>query len=298
MILNLNNKLTKILSSLFLLTSLSTFACDLHGQSGFLPDNNLKIPVGLKSLGGINEVQFNRVMDKMIKLYSPIVSQHGANFVIERRWTDGTVNAFAHQNTPGAYTIVMFGGLARHQEITEDAMALVACHELGHHLGGAPKKTEANGVIWAANEGQADYWGTMKCLRHYFDGDDNQKALQGLNIPQTVSTKCTALYTNYNEQLICQRTSMAGLAVGKLFNNVSNDITPVDFNTPDRSVVTKTFDQHPAAQCRLDTYFQASLCDHPLSDSVSNNDPNIGVCSLKNGDKVGNRPLCWYKPTL
>jgi hypothetical protein len=293
-----NKILTKSLCSLFLLSSISSFACDLHGNSGFLPDNNLKIPVGLKSLGGINEIQFNRVMDKILRLYTPIVSQHGASFVIERRWTDETVNAFAHQNTPGTYTIVMFGGLARHQEITEDAMALVACHELGHHLGGAPKKADANGSLWAANEGQADYWGTMKCLRHYFDGDDNQKALQGLKIPQAVSAKCSAQYSNNNEQLACQRTSMAGLAVGKLFNVLAKDKAPVDFSTPDKAVVAQTFDQHPAAQCRLDTYFQASLCDHPLSDSVSETDANIGVCSLSNGDKIGNRPLCWFKPSL
>ena len=34
----------------------------------------------------------------------------------------------------------MFGGLAGHETITTDAFALVACHELGHHIGGAQRK--------------------------------------------------------------------------------------------------------------------------------------------------------------
>lgn len=289
--------LTISLLSLNLL-SVGAMACDLHGESGFMPENKLKIPVGIKSMGGLNEVQFNRVMDKMLALYSNVVAKTGRTFAIDRRWSDGTVNAYAHQNAPGVDTIVMFGGLARHPETTEDAMALVACHELGHHLGGAPRKSDpSTGALdWAANEGQADYWGTMKCLRHYFEGDDNVTAVKNLSVPTEVASKCGLIYKNADEMAICERAAMAGLALGKLLNAVSNDKKQVSFTTPDRSVVAQTFDAHPQSQCRLDTFYQASLCDHGFGETVSQTDPNIGVCSIKNGDKIGNRPLCWYKP--
>lgn len=279
------------------LVSSSINACDIHGHSGFVPENDLKIPVGLKAAGGITEVQFNRVMDKMATLYTSTVATAGAKFVIERRWTDGTVNAFAEQNTPGVYAIHMFGGLARHPAITEDAMALVACHELGHHLGGAPRKSDNTGKkIWASNEGQADYWGTMKCLRHYLENEDNQTVVKTLNVPDSVVKSCELTYSNASEQALCQRTAMAGLAVGQLFNDLSKDTVPVNFNTPDKSIVKSMFDAHPKSQCRVDTYFQASLCDHGFDQVVSATDPNVGVCTLKNGDTVGNRPLCWFKP--
>ena len=296
----LETKMKKTLQSLALLTSLlaaasnNLSACDLHGHSGFLPDNKMSIPVGLKSMGGLTEIQFNKVMDKISSLYSKMVSARGAKLVIERRWTDATVNAYAQQNTPGTYTIVMFGGLARHPEVTQDAMALVACHELGHHLGGAPKKLAPGN--WASNEGQADYWGTMKCLRHYFEGDDQQAALQGLMVPSIVSAKCNAQYSNSEEQLVCQRMAMAGASLAKLLNNVSKDAKASNFATPDKTVVTTTFNDHPNTQCRLDTFLQASLCDHPIAEVVSDKDANTGVCSLRNGDRVGNRPLCWFKP--
>jgi hypothetical protein len=297
----MNSKMLKLkiltLSTLALLNSNLINACDIKGETGFLPENNLYIPVGLKAVGGINETQFNKVMDKMLALYTGTVASHNAKFVIERRWTDGTVNAFAHENTPGVFTIVMFGGLARHQAITEDGMALVACHELGHHLGGAPKKVDQNGTKrWASNEGQADYWGTMKCLRNYFESENNTAAVKSLAVPQDVVKSCSLIYTNDNERALCQRTAMAGLSVGRLFNDLSGESVKVQFNTPDKSTVSVTYNDHPASQCRLDTYFQASLCDHGFSEVVSDSDINVGVCSIRNGDTVGNRPLCWFKP--
>jgi hypothetical protein len=263
-----------------------------------MPENNLKIPVGLNLAGGISEVQFNRVMDKMTALFSGVVDKTGRKLVIDRRWTDGTVNAYADQNTSGVSAIHMFGGLARHPETTEDAMALVACHELGHHIGGAPKKPSPNSksLSWATNEGQADYWGTMKCLRRYFENDDNAKAIKNVKVPADVVSKCQMIYKNANELASCQRAAMAGLALGRLLNALSQGKTQVSFSTPDKRVVATTYHEHPEAQCRLDTYFQGALCDHGFDQEVSQSDANTGVCSLRNGDKIGNRPLCWFKP--
>ncbi len=278
--------------------SINAFACDIEGKTGFLPDNNRYIPVGMKAVGGITEVQFNRVMDKMINLYSSYVSTNfGKKFVVERKWTDGTVNAYAHQQTPGAYTIAMFGGLARHQEVTEDAMALVACHELGHHVGGAPKKTDALGKVqWATNEGQSDYWGAMKCLTRYLRDEDNTSVVSKMSIPQEVTNNCQLIYKNANEIAICQRVAMAGHAVGRLFNDLMGETTLVNFNTPDKNVVTSTYHAHPDSQCRLDTYYSAALCDKSFDIKVSNTDENQGVCSTRNGETTGVRPLCWFKP--
>jgi len=47
------------------------------------------------------------------------------------------VNAYASVDKQGQQFIHMFGGLARHPLMTEDAFLLVACHEFGHHYGGA-----------------------------------------------------------------------------------------------------------------------------------------------------------------
>lgn len=290
---NLKSVAVVVLSTL----SLNVLACDLEGKTGFLPENNRYIPVGLKATGGITEVQFNRVMDKMQALYTKTVEKTGNKFVIERNWTDGTVNAYAHQKTPGVYTIAMFGGLARHQAVTEDAMALVACHELGHHIGGAPKKTDGMGkAYWATNEGQADFWGGMKCLSHYLENENNVAVVKTMSVPAEVTKNCQMIYKNSNEVAICQRVAMAGFAVGRMFNDLMGETTLVNFNTPDKNVVQTTYHSHPDSQCRLDTYFQSALCDKGFGIEVSQTDENTGVCSLRNGDKIGNRPFCWFKP--
>ncbi len=288
----------KLVAAVVLSTlSINSFACDLEGKTGFLPENNRYIPVGLKATGGITEAQFNRVMDKMQALYTKTVEKTGNKFVIERNWTDGTVNAYAHQKTPGAYTIAMFGGLARHQAVTEDAMALVACHELGHHIGGAPKKVDNLGkAYWATNEGQADFWGGMKCLTNYLADENNVAVVKKMAVPADVTKNCQLIYKNTNEVAICQRVAMAGFAVGRMFNDLMGETTLVNFNTPDKNVVKTTFHSHPDSQCRLDTYFQSALCDKGFDIEVSQSDENTGVCSLRNGDKIGNRPFCWFKP--
>ena len=75
--------------------SAQTLACDLHGTTGIVEDNDLYISVDDKSAGGITKTQFDSVIDKVIDTYEDIVSNHGGKFVVERKWMDGTVNAYA-----------------------------------------------------------------------------------------------------------------------------------------------------------------------------------------------------------
>ncbi len=278
--------------------STNTAACDEHGKTGFLPENKMNIPVGLKNAGGITETQFNDVISKVEKLYKSEISKAGGKLVVQRNWKDGMVNAYAKQEN-GEWIVAMFGGLARHPQVTADGFAIVMCHELGHHIGGAPKKTDrwGMGTSWATNEGQADYFGTMKCLRNLFQQDNNVQIVQKLNIPTTVTSLCKSTYKNNEEVAICQRSAMAGLSVGRLFNDLSGDGV-VDFSKPDTSVVKTTDHNHPASQCRLDTFFQAALCDKAIDDEVSQTDEFQGVCSKRNGDQIGNRPSCWYKEAI
>lgn len=285
------------LSGLFVMLSIhSSIACDIHGKTGIFPLNNMKIHVGESLVGGITEAQFNTVLDKIDEIISPFVTRGGGKLTIERRWTDPTVNAFAEEETPGIFGIHMFGGLARHAMMTEDAMALVACHEIGHHLGGAPVKSDDKGnPRWAANEGQADYWASMKCLKQYFEKDDNVNIVKNLKVSTIVKTACKKQFVNANDEALCERTAVADFVLASVLASLGGPNEKVDFKSKDKSVVTKTFDGHPASQCRLDTLFQGALCDHNIDEVDSKTDTNVGVCSVRNGDKVGNRPLCWFK---
>jgi len=255
--------------------------------------------VGLKGLGGISEATFNKVIDRVGTLYTAEVKKLGATLSFERNWTDGTVNAYAHRDdkTGKIWYISMFGGLARHPQMTEDGFAVVVCHELGHHIGGAPKKIDPKaGSIWASNEGQADYFATLKCLRRFFAKDVNVDIVKKLKVTKEIQTNCQKSYANAEEVAICERSTLAGLTLGNFFKVLSNGKSAVAVATPDKSVVKVTYDGHPDSQCRVDTYYQGALCDKSISEKVSDKDENLGTCTTRNGDTVGTRPLCWFKP--
>lgn len=290
-----------IIVAVTLLSTLSAFACSEDGKTGIAPENNLKISVNsFLASEDMTEEKFNEVIDSVEKVYAPIISSLGASLNIERGWTDGTVNAYARRDTDSegnpVYTVKMFGGLARHKETTADGFALVVCHEIGHHIGGAPRKTDWNGNLrWASNEGQSDYWGTLKCLRRTWIGDNNQEIVKSLNVPVKVAEKCEKNFSSADDQAICKRSAMAGLSLARLLGDLRGN-SDVDFDTPDTSVVTRTNHNHPAAQCRLDTYYNGSLCGIDFATDVDGTDANIGTCNRAAEMQEGVRPLCWFKP--
>jgi hypothetical protein len=288
--------LMKLLSVLAftLMLSGTAFTCTEDGSEGFLPENDLNIPVGAKRVGGLTEAQFNNVIEKIETIYIPLASSLGGNLKIARKWDDGTVNANATRLF--GWNVNMYGGLARHETITEDGFALVLCHEIGHHMGGAPKV----GFFlnrWASNEGQSDYFATLKCLRKTFLNDDNVKVARKLNAPKSLIQACTKQWRNLEDSAICIRSGMAGLSVSNLFAALRNK-PEGKFETPDTSVVTSTNDAHPAHQCRLDTYFQGALCDVSMNEDVSQKDEVKGTCHRSLGHDIGIRPLCWFKPKM
>lgn len=298
-----------VVGTIGLSLSLSALTCTIDGKGingGFLPDNDLYISASSKYVGGITEAQFNSVIDRVEALYAPIISSAGATLSVERKWSDGTVNAYASQSGKN-WKVAMFGGLARHETITEDGLALVVCHEIGHHIGGAPKKGGSGGggwwggsgaASWATNEGQADYFANLKCLRKVFLNDDNAAVVANLNAPKTLADACKeATSGNASDEAICIRASMAGKSVAALFSALSK-LPEAKFETPDSKVVSKTDDNHPKAQCRLDTYFQGSLCDVNMNEEVSQKEEVQGTCHPSLGQTKGLRPLCWFKPKV
>jgi hypothetical protein len=289
----------KLISTLTLLSffSINSFACTEDGTEGFVPENDLKISANAKSMmnSNIDEAEFNAVIDKVEKVYAPIVEQQGGNLQVIRKWDDGTVNAYAQQSG-STWKVSMFGGLARHEAITPDGFALVVCHEIGHHIGGAPKKRSIWSSSWASNEGQADYFATLKCLRKTFRSEDNVKIMSKVLVPLKAKLECHRQFTSDEDRAICERGAMAGMSTAKLFQSLRGEETSPNFTTPDSKVVSKTDDKHPATQCRLDSYFNGALCQLDDNIDVSNDDEAAGVCYRNSGDTKGVRPLCWFAP--
>lgn len=273
-----------------LLSLVTTQAFGCGQQKEFLPENNLEIPATVKH-GGLSRDEYHRVIDKVEQTYSPIAAKFGAKIVMERLWDNPRVNAGTIRAQRGKiWKINLYGGFPRHPLVTPDGYALVICHEIGHHIGGAPKKSPQS-APWSSNEGQADYFATLKCLRKVFADDDHAEIIKNMNIPGKVTTACSSAL----EKDLCIRTSMAGLAIASVSADVRKVPTP-SFDSPDKNEVLETVEKHPMPQCRLDTYFQGSICHVSKDEDVSQTDPLIGTCHEASGHKEGVRPGCWFNP--
>lgn len=276
----------------FLFSIAPSFSCDMAGTTGFLPENDMRIGVDDKMRNTMTEERFNEIIDKVDKHYNPIVEAKGGNLKWSRNWSNSKVNASA-QRFFWSWKVSMYGGLARHPLVTDDAFAMVVCHELGHHLGGVPGPEGF--LSWASNEGQSDYFASLKCFRRVFESEDNEAIVAEMDVPQLVKEKCSANYSLDSDVALCIRSSMAGKSLAMLLGDLRGN-SDVNFHTPDPKVVSKTNNAHPAAQCRMDTMFQGAICDRRLSDEVSDEDALAGTCNRSQGDVDGVRPLCWYKP--
>lgn len=281
----------------FLATGLvAAYAASTHGGTernsevvldSFVVENSLSATAAIEAGGapGLDRATFDHVLDRVDRVYTPIFAGMGRKFVIEREWDNDTVNATALFGPDDSSIIRMFGGLARYPGMTADSWLLVACHEIGHHIGGAPRFQAWNMSV----EGQADYYASLKCMRIMFAEDDNSAWLASPEADPFAKKLCLANHADARDAAICVRSSVAAKHSG----SVTRD---AHFSRPDLfnvSPLTQTY--HPEPQCRLDTFLAGAVCNRAVSDAVDARDPNRGTCGFAPGGSVlGFRPLCWW----
>lgn len=257
---------------------------------GFLPKNDRKIPVGMFVNQGLSKQQFDNIADTIERVYSPIVAAHGGHFVVNRMWDTDEVNSSADRDD-GNWNINMYGGLARHPAMTEEGYMAVACHETGHHLGMDPRYPGE----WASNEGEADYFSVLKCMRFVYEGADNEGWLKTAQLDSYATSRCDEQFSDRNDQLYCYRSVAAAQSIAKVFQDLEQTPTPAQFETPDSTVVRRMNDDHPEAQCRVDTLFNGATCKVDRHVELGETGWQTGAC-INNVDQYGWRPLCWFKP--
>ncbi|CAB4149789.1 hypothetical protein UFOVP558_32 [uncultured Caudovirales phage] len=233
----------------------------LHAHAQCIPPNNLYIHE-TANLSSMSKASFKDAIKKVLDAYKGhVATTEGAILQINDLWSDGTVNAQAYQkwvNGQLYYMIDAFGGLARHPKMTKNAFIAVLCHELGHHIGGAPKYR----ADWASNEGQSDYFATLRCMKKL-----------GIS------------------------SSAPALALSRTLADLGGERSPKR-SSRDSSKVAQTYDRHPRAQCRLDIMDAGRACD--ATGKLSPLDPKPGTCFNYDGaDNTvgeGNRPRCFFRP--
>lgn len=249
---------------------------------------------------GLSRTTFDSVIDRIESIYTKRFRRRGLRLEIKRLWDVEDAYATTKIDRTDAKTriIQITGGFARHEMMTADAFALLLCHEIGHHFGGAPIPIETRDhfgeLAYISGEGQADYFATLKCMRRVFADDDNSDFLNEESVPKKILKNCRRFSESKN-MAICSRSQVASLALSSLV--ADNEGKTVSLYRRDRERVDITNHDYPElTQCRLDTFIQGSICKAPLDMDTSITDPNIGLCSRHNGVYIGARPLCWYQP--
>ena len=284
-----------------LLAGLSSWA-----QASILPPNDLYLEDNQEMIANMTEAEFKEIIEGVVKQYNEPAAKYKATIRVNALWTNSTVNASAQQ-MGNSWIINMYGGLARRPEVTPDGFALVVCHELGHHFAGFPFK----GSSWAANEGQSDYFATHTCARRIWGEQKDVNAQFRAQIGEFEKSKCDDAYTVQTDRDLCYRTAAAGFSLANLLSKLGNAAEP-RFDTPDTKKVTKISDSHPAAQCRLDTYFQGALCGKPYDSMLipgkkhargqgslqAEQESAKYTCTELDAKEFGLRPTCWFRSRL
>ena len=189
-------------------------------------------------------------------------------------------------------SITVDQGLLNSPRLTADGLRIILCHELGHILGGAPRKNvpmEWDGLIAddglsvVSSEGQADYYATLVCFRKLVAG-------QAHHIEKVSAKKDCDLSHGANTEAskICQRAVLGS----ENFLLLAQDF-PIAINKPDASRAPALIrDMYPDRQCRLDTFVAGALCSTQTTEfSLDFNNSAANECA----QSQARRPACWYQ---
>lgn len=229
-------------------------------------------------------------------LYGPFIGAKKGHFLIERNAASELVVAGARRNTVDEYAVIFDHGFLKSPNLTPDAYRFALCHEIGHLLGGAPRRpppaewegpVHEDGLMLMSGEGQADYYATRVCFARMVEGEDHAAALKGKEVPLRLKAACDETWGKDSDlALVCERGAIGSYEMLRM-------VAPfkISLNKRDEEIVEKTLVVYPSRQCRLDTAVAGALCREESGLELDAKDPGKHGC----GTGAGARPACWFK---
>lgn len=216
----------------------------------FFPENDLYIPEDEGFAAAVDEMRFHRIIDIGEALSRKFAEMNKERVYFERKWSSGRVNADVMRNNQGVVRIRMYGGLARHPDITPEGLALVMAHEIAHAYCWMWNK---NPVYIApefkmCSEGNADYDGAY-ILQHAlpYMADMELDLSYGKKMFEACDTDVAVSSTSN-----CIARLNAGLSVTRLLAKLAREKAS-SYDKRDTRVVRRTQRSYPdTVQCRLD----------------------------------------------
>lgn len=224
----------------------------------------------------------------IIELFQDQAKRENGILKLNFDFNSSKVNAYADRDEDGIWKVTFLGGLLRHKKFTKNLFIGVLCHELGHHIGGDPKKLQNS---WSSVEGQADYFAGNICLKKIHDQGDIKVSLkqEGRDF---IRKKCSTQFSTSKDVDDCIDSAIIFQEVAAFSHLLRNSRRGNKYTKPDirkrsKKIVSKTSEDHPDPQCRLDTFFEGALCNISFEQG--------GNCPNSEDKYVGARPSCWFK---
>jgi hypothetical protein len=225
-------------------------ACIPFAEAKSVPPMARLVP--MVSAQGLSRETYLETLDIVRKGYTADFAGKGLKLKVNDLWSDHEVNASAWPEGIGNRTrnVDAYGGMARAPGMTKLGYLVILCHELGHHIAGG--ETYPYPDNWASCEGESDYFATHICMKKLgFD------------------------------------STGPGLRVAEILAGLAGEPRPSRMR-PNKSKVSKTYCEHPDADCRLVTFDEGKSC--------RKNSTCHKYDTATNPIGKGNRPRCWYAP--
>ncbi len=297
--------LQKILGLSLTLIALEALSITPKANASFFPPNDLHLKK-FPSTKAVDQKHAEKILDDILSYFKDAAKQQSAKFKGRILWDDSTVNAVAYENGK-KWNVDVYGGLVKYPLLTEDAIATVICHEVGHHIAGYFFKTNFK---WASSEGESDYFATQKCAKAIFEKHKYESKPLAANVETKILERCNTLGTTSQET--CVRLHRASIVLANILAELGSRKNMPQMDTPSTHKVSRTNTNHPEAQCRLDTLLAGIYCKNaPYPSSIPGRTKLGGrntkeaelesakmSCAEYLNDVNGIRPNCWFKPLL
>lgn len=188
-----------------------------------------------------------------VSIYDPILKSMGLELKIETY--EESDDYYGGASLDGSTFKISIGKNIRRDK--NGMLAFVLCHEVGHLLGGEPKKASST---WASTEAQSDFYATSVCLKQLYRKHPELIKTKVKSAGEVVN-ECQIAFGNVLEKHICEYSSQNAFV---FFNDVWSYINFAGISKPTFSVHTPAAIEknrnYPSLQCRLEIAFSGALC--------------------------------------
>lgn len=218
----------------------STFFVILTALTQVSAADYFSLPPDAVNVGPVTQAKADKISADLFQLYFLEAFQKTQKpMMIQIEWEKPYFGAGVAEEDGPLIAVKIFGGMIRMPEMTEDILAAVICHEIGHVIGGAPYQ-DVIGAEWTSVEGQSDFFAASKCLPQYF------------HILQPTLTK----------EELKRKIELVGLGFFLIMHKYFSPLQPPVSLEKTAPEVATELNRHsyPSDQCRLDTFKAGAAC--------------------------------------